>query len=68
MPEIGTSGCVSSELPALGLLVRHARNVGFRDVEITSIQADARSFVWLGDVAGAAFSGFKLSPLGAAPA
>jgi hypothetical protein len=55
-------------LPAQGLLVRHARNVGFRDVEITSIQVDARPFVWLGDVSGAAFSGLKLSPLASVPA
>ena len=34
-------------LPAGGLLVRHAKNVDFRDIEITSIQTDARPFVWL---------------------
>ena len=55
-------------LPAQGLLVRHARNIEFRDVEITSIQVDARPFVWLGDVSGAAFSGLKLSPLASVPA
>ena len=55
-------------LPAQGLLIRHARNVAFRNVEITSIQADARPFVWLGDVEGGDFSGLKLSPLVGVPA
>jgi hypothetical protein len=55
-------------LPAQGLLVRHARDVTFRDVAITSIQADARPFVWLGNVSGATFSGLKLSPLAGVPA
>jgi polygalacturonase len=32
-------------LPAQGLFVRHAKNVAFRHVEITSIQTDARPFV-----------------------
>jgi polygalacturonase len=50
-------------LPAQGLFVRHARNVVFRDVAVSSTQADARPFVWLSDVSGAAFSGLKLSPL-----
>ena len=40
-------------LPAQGLLVYHAKDVEFRHVEITSIQTDARPFVWLGDVDGA---------------
>jgi polygalacturonase len=55
-------------LPAQGLFVRHVRNVAFRDVAVSSTQADARPFVWLGDVAGAAFSGLKLSPLSGVPA
>jgi polygalacturonase len=55
-------------LPAQGLLVRHARNVAFRDVAIASTQADARPFVWLGDVTGADFSGLNLSPLAGVPA
>ena len=50
-------------LPAQGLLVRHAKNVEFQHVEITSIQTDARPFVWLNDVDGADFSGLSLSPL-----
>ena len=33
-------------LPAQRLFVRHAKNVAFRHVEITSIQTDARPFVW----------------------
>jgi hypothetical protein len=36
-------------LPAQGLLIRHARNVEFHHVEITSIQHDARPFVWVDD-------------------
>jgi polygalacturonase len=55
-------------LPAQGLFVRHAKNVEFHHVEITSIQTDARPFVWLSDVDGADFSLLKLSPLGAVPA
>jgi polygalacturonase len=55
-------------LPAQGLLVRHAKNVEFHHIEITSVQTDARPFVWLSDVDGADFSLLNLSPLGAAPA
>jgi hypothetical protein len=49
-------------LPAQGLLVRHAKDVEFRDVEITSIQADQRPFIWLSDVDDATFSLLNLSP------
>lgn len=49
-------------LPARGLLVRHAKDVEFRDVEITSIQADQRPFIWLSDVDDATFSLLNLSP------
>ncbi|MGO9396528.1 MAG: glycoside hydrolase family 28 protein [Xanthobacteraceae bacterium] len=55
-------------LPARGLLVRHAKNVEFRDIEITSIQTDARPFVWLSDVDGVDFSRLSLSPRDAVPA
>jgi polygalacturonase len=55
-------------LPAQGLFVRHARNLEFRHVEITSVQSDARAFVWLSDVDGANFSALRLSPRGATPA
>jgi hypothetical protein len=48
--------------------VRHAKNVAFRHVEITSIQTDARPFVWLGDVDGADFSRLSLSPRDSIPA
>src|SRR5262249_10976927 len=51
-------------LPAQGLLVRHAKNVEFRHLEITSIQPDARPFVWLSDVDAAAFSSLTVSPWG----
>ena len=55
-------------LPARGLLVRHAKNVEFRDIEITSIHTDARPFVWLSDVDGVNFSRLSLSPRDAVPA
>ena len=49
-------------LPAQGLLVRHAKDVEFRNVQITSSQTDRRPFVWLSDVDGATFSHLNLSP------
>ena len=55
-------------LPARGLFVRHARHLEFRHIEITSMQSDARAFVWLGDVDGADFSALRLSPRGGVPA
>jgi polygalacturonase len=55
-------------LPARGLFVRHAKNVAFRHVEITSIQTDARPFVWLSDVDRADFSRLSLSPRDGIPA
>ena len=55
-------------LPARGLWVRHAKNVTFHHIEITSIQTDARPFVWLSDVDGADFSKLNLSPRDEAPA
>ena len=55
-------------LPARGLLVRHVKNVTFHHIEITSIQTDARPFVWLSDVDGADFSRLSLSPRDEAPA
>jgi len=55
-------------LPARGLFVRHARNLEFRHIEITSMQSDARAFVWLGDVDGADFSALRLLPRGGVPA
>jgi hypothetical protein len=48
--------------------VRHAKNVAFRHVEITSIQTDARPFVWLSDVDRADFSRLSLSPRDGIPA
>ena len=54
-------------LPAQGLLVRHARNVEFSHLEITSRQADGRPFVWLGDVDGVDFSALRLSPMSGVP-
>jgi polygalacturonase len=50
-----------SPLPAQGLLVRHAKDLEFRNVEISSIQTDRRPFVWLSDVDGATFSLLNLS-------
>jgi polygalacturonase len=54
-------------LPAQGLLLRHAKNVDFRHVEIASLEADARPFVWLGDVKDADFSSLTLSPRNGVP-
>jgi hypothetical protein len=55
-------------LPAQGLLLRHAKNVNFRHVEIASLESDARPFVWLGDVNDADFSSLMLSPRNGVPA
>ena len=55
-------------LPAQGLLIRHARNVGFHRVEITSIRHDERPFVWVDDVDGVEFSHLNVSPLDHVPA
>jgi polygalacturonase len=55
-------------LPAQGLLVHHAKDVEFHHVEITSIQTDARPFVWLSDVDGADFSRLSLSLRDSIPA
>jgi hypothetical protein len=55
-------------LPAQGLLIRHARNVEFHNIEITSVQPDARPFIWLGDVDGADFSHLNVSPRDDVPA
>lgn len=55
-------------LPAQGLLVRHAKDVAFHHIEITSIRTDARPFVWLSDVDGADFSRLNLSPWDGVPA
>jgi polygalacturonase len=55
-------------LPAQGLLIRHARNVEFHHIEITSVQRDERPFIWLGDVDGADFSHLNISPRDDVPA
>ena len=55
-------------LPAQGLLVRHAKDVEFHHLEITSIQPDARPFVWLSDVDGADFAPLTVSPGSGVPA
>ena len=62
------SQALLAQLPARGLLVRHAKNAEFRDIEITSIHTDARPFVWLSDVDGVDFSQLSLSPRDAVPA
>lgn len=49
-------------LPAQGLLVRHPKDVEFRNIEITGIQTDQQAFVWLSDVDDATFSFLNLSP------
>ena len=55
-------------LPAQALLIRHARNIEFHHVAITSIQRDERPFIWVDDVDGADFSHLNVSPLDHVPA
>jgi polygalacturonase len=55
-------------LPAQGLLLRHVRNVEVSHLEIASVTADARPFVWLGDVDGAEFFRLRLPTGTGAPA
>jgi polygalacturonase len=49
-------------LPALALMIRHAKNIEVRHLEVTSIAPDARPFVWLSDVDRIEFSGLDFSP------
>jgi parallel beta-helix repeat protein len=48
-------------LPAQGLLIRHARNVAFHHVGITSVHHDERPFIWVDNVDGVDFSHLNLS-------
>jgi len=54
-------------LPAQGLFVRHAKNTELRHVEIRSLAADARPFVWFCDVEGIGISRLKVAPRGDVP-
>jgi hypothetical protein len=49
-------------LPALALMIRHAKNIEIRHLEATSIAPDQRPFVWLSDVDRIEFSGLNVSP------
>ena len=49
-------------LPALALMIRHAKNIEVRHLEITRIAVDPRPFVWLSDVDRIEFSGLNFSP------
>jgi polygalacturonase len=40
-------------LPARGFFIRHARNLEFSNIEIASVQPDARAAFWMQDVDGA---------------
>lgn len=55
------------DLPATGLFIRHARNVETSNVEIATVNADARPAFWLHDVDGADFFRTRV-PRGSAPA
>jgi hypothetical protein len=43
-------------------MIRHAKNIEVRHLEVTSIAPDARPFVWLSDVDRIEFSGLDFSP------
>jgi polygalacturonase len=55
-------------LPAQALMIRHAKNIEIRHLEITSIEPDPRPFVWLSDVDGVEFSSLNLPPQDGVPA
>jgi hypothetical protein len=47
-------------LPALALMIRHAKNIEIRHLEVASIAPDPRPFVWLSDVDRIELSGLNL--------
>ena len=55
------------DLPATGLFARHVRNLEVSNVEIATLEADARPAFWLNDVEGADFFRVR-QPEGSAPA
>ena len=55
------------DLPATGFFIRHARNVQMSNVEIATVDTDARPAFWLHDVDGADFFRTRV-PRGSAPA
>ncbi len=55
------------DLPATGFFIRHARNVEMSNVEIATLDADARPAFWLHDVDGADFFRLRV-PGGSVPA
>jgi hypothetical protein len=48
-------------LPALALMIRHAKNIEIRHLEVTSVAPDPRPFVWLSDVDRIEFSNLNFS-------
>ncbi len=54
-------------LPALALMIRHAKNIEIRHLEVTSIAPDPRPYMWLSDVDCIEFSDLNLSPRDDAP-
>jgi polygalacturonase len=55
-------------LPALALMIRHAKNIEIHHLEVTSITPDPRPFVWLSDVDGIELSALNFSPRNNVPA
>jgi len=55
-------------LPALALMIRHAKNIEIRHLELTSIAPHPRPFVWLSDVDRIEFSDLNFSPRDDVPA
>jgi hypothetical protein len=54
-------------LPASGLYVRHAKNLSFRDIELSFVKEDTRPVVVLDDVAGADFEHLQAQRAGGVP-
>jgi len=55
-------------LPALALMIHHAKNIEIRRLEATNIAPDPRPFVWLSDVDRIEFSDLNCSPRDDIPA
>jgi len=55
-------------LPTQALMIRQAKNIEIRHLEIASVELDPRPFVWLSDVDRVEFSDLSLPPRDSAPA
>ncbi len=55
-------------MPAHGFYIRHAKNIQMSDIEIVSLNEDARPAVVLNDVQGADFSHIKIPHVANVPA